>query len=514
MKRNGKPLLSLLALGFLLSCTQTPEQIAEKGRHSTVHLMITDADDTLIQLGESIIVRSKGLGSGFFVARDRIVTNIHCVAGITKIRAKLVGTETFYDIEGVTASDPKNDLVILKVVGKGTPLPLGDSDAIQVGEPVIAVGNPGGEEGQISHGKIYNRRDSDEWLRLKLRLSPGNSGGPVLNNKGEAIGVAVQIISEISGDQSYAIPSNTLKALFNKSEHVESLTQWQKQEPIRAYTYYSQATSLSEHGQSKPNQDFHKQAIELLDKAIELYPDFASAHYDRGGAKYRLGYYKAAIEDFDKVIELYPNHVGAYFSRGGAKYRWGDYEAAIENFDKVIELYPNLASAYNSRGGAKYRWGDYEAAIEDFDKVIELYPNHVEAYYNRGVAKEARGQQDAAIADYNKAIELNPKYADAYYSRGVTKDKLRDYEAAIEDFDKAIQLNPNDVLAYFSRGIAKYRLGYYKAAIEDFDKAIELNPKYANAYNNRGVAKEALGQHKEAKDDFEKAKELDSNVGK
>ena len=400
-KCNGKLLLSLLlALGFLVSCTQTPEQIDEKGRRSTVLLMIADAD-RLIPLGMD------GRCSGFFVERDKIVTNIHCIKDVTKIRVKLVGTETFYDIEGVTAFDPKNDLVILKVAGKGTPLPLGDSDAIQIGEPVIAVGNPiGGEEGKSSPGKVYNRRNSDKWLRLKLKLSPGNSGGAVLNNKGEVIGVAVQITSEISSDQSYAIPSNTLKALLNKSGPVESLTQWQKQEPIRAYTYSFGAQALLQKAPPKDYQDFYKTAMELFDLAIKLYPDFTSAYYNRGIAKAELGNYAAAIKDFDKVIELTPDHVGAYYSRGGVKNRLGNYKAAIEDFDKVIELYPDFANAYNSRGGAKYNLGNYKAAIEDFDKAIELYPDFANFYSNRGLAKKALGQQEAAEADFKKAKEL------------------------------------------------------------------------------------------------------------
>ena len=150
MKHIGKCLLTSLTFGILLSCTGTPKQISQKALppskvalvvkdSATVHL-ITENIDRKIPLGDDYLIqRRKELGSGFFVEHDKIVTNIHCVAGVTKLRAKLVGTETFYDLEGVLASDVKNDLVILKVSGKGAkPLSLSDSNDFQVGESVYA----------------------------------------------------------------------------------------------------------------------------------------------------------------------------------------------------------------------------------------------------------------------------------------------------------------------------------------------------------------------------------------
>ena len=173
-----------------------------------------------------------GLGSGFFVDHDKIATNIHCIAGNTKIRAKLVGTETFYDIEGVVASDPENDLVVLKVASKGPkPLSLGDSDAVQMEEPIAAIGNPkGGVEGQITYGKVYNRRNSDKWFRLAVELNQGNSGGPILGSKG-VIGIAVQNASSAYGSIGYAIPSNTLVELLKKTETAKplDLEKWQQE---------------------------------------------------------------------------------------------------------------------------------------------------------------------------------------------------------------------------------------------------------------------------------------------
>ena len=83
-----------------------------------------------------------GNGSGFFVGKNLIATNIHVVAGTTSVSGKLIETQTEFVVEGVAAFDPKNDLVILKIVGEGTPFPLGDSNLVKSGDIVQAIGYP------------------------------------------------------------------------------------------------------------------------------------------------------------------------------------------------------------------------------------------------------------------------------------------------------------------------------------------------------------------------------------
>ena len=148
----------------------TPQQIAQKTFKSTFLLVMEDND------GQPI-----GLGSGFFILDGQIATNLHVVEGATRGYAKLVGQKKKYDIEGFTAIDVKRDLVILKVSALGMPLlSLGDSDALQVGEPVYAVGNPHGLEGTFSQGIISSIRrvGTDKLLQLTAPVSPGSSGGP------------------------------------------------------------------------------------------------------------------------------------------------------------------------------------------------------------------------------------------------------------------------------------------------------------------------------------------------
>ena len=207
-KKNSSLSLGALVLflcyGMVLANAQTPQQIAQKVFASTVLLVMEDTN------GQPL-----GLGSGFFVKPNQVATNLHVVEGAARGYAKLVDQRTKHDIEGITAIDAKRDLVILKVSALGAPaVSLGDSDTVLVGETVYAVGNPHGLEGTFSQGIISSVRTvgEDKLLQLTAPISPGSSGGPVLNGQGKVIGVSV---ATFRGGQNlnFAIPSNYLAAL-------------------------------------------------------------------------------------------------------------------------------------------------------------------------------------------------------------------------------------------------------------------------------------------------------------
>lgn len=190
MKRKSLGLPRWVSLMFLWVSSvhaQPTQEIARKAFGSTVLLVMEDAN------GQSI-----SLGSGFFVRDGEIASNLHVVEGAARGYAKLVGEKTKYDIEGITAVDPERDLVILKISGgRSERLALGDSDIVQVGESVYAVGNPQGLEGTFSQGIVSSIREvgTDKLLQITAPISPGSSGGPVLNGKGEVIGVSVATFS-------------------------------------------------------------------------------------------------------------------------------------------------------------------------------------------------------------------------------------------------------------------------------------------------------------------------------
>ena len=184
------------------------QQIAQKALASTVLILTTDAT------GDSM-----ALGSGFFINNDQVVSNWHVVEGATTAYALSVDERTRYKIEGIIAMNPKQDLVILKVSGEGSPLPLGDSNITQIGESIYVTGNPKGWTGTFSIGVIssFQMRYAGKRIQITAPVSPGSSGGPVLNDKGEVIGVVYAVHGGPDAQNlNLAIPVNYLKALLKR----------------------------------------------------------------------------------------------------------------------------------------------------------------------------------------------------------------------------------------------------------------------------------------------------------
>ena len=422
-------------------------------------------DSTVHVMGWIETLDSFFSGSGFFVDTDKIATNIHVVAQPGSVFVKLRDKEKICAVEGVTAFDVENDLVILKIGDEGIPLFVGDNEAIQEGEPVVVVGYPN-KTYKVIKGTIRGASNGDEWFWMTPNVGSGGSGSPVLNRSdGQVVGISA------AGNEhrgyAYAISSSILKALLAQSETAEPLAKWQKRELIRAYALFVQ-------GQTKHNANDYHEAVAYYDKAININAQFLNAYHKRGDAKFALGNHEAAIADYDKAININDGVFNIYFDRGSAKFKLGDNEAAIADYDKAIEIDPENTDAYSNRGAARYKLAKSERA--------------------RGDAKRAQRLYKAAIADWDKAIEVDPENANAYSNRAGLKFRLGESETANGNIKKARRL--------------------YQAAVGDATQAIQINPEHAGAYNNRGRAKEALGEKEAAKADFEKAKELDPNVGK
>src|SRR5213083_42893 len=159
------------------------------------------------------------LGSGVIVTNEgHIITNSHVVDQVDEIEVQLSDGRT--KKARLVGSDSQVDLAVLKIDEPGVkPLKLGDSDAVQAGDMVLAIGNPFGFEETVTEGIISskgrpNRVDGfGDFLQTDAAINPGNSGGPLINLSGEVIGINTALISRTGGSQGigFAIPSTTVK---------------------------------------------------------------------------------------------------------------------------------------------------------------------------------------------------------------------------------------------------------------------------------------------------------------
>jgi len=167
--------------------------------------------------------RETSMGSGVLINADgTILTNAHVVKGASEIVAKLPDGRTFKALS--FAADEDVDLAVVKIDGKSLPVAaMGDSDSLEVGQWVVAIGNPFGLEHTVTAGVVLAiRRNSGEnqedFIQTDAAINPGNSGGPLVDLRGQVIGINTSIYSKSGGYQGigFAMPINKAKQIVEK----------------------------------------------------------------------------------------------------------------------------------------------------------------------------------------------------------------------------------------------------------------------------------------------------------
>ena len=493
---------------------------------------------------ETGIGKNKWYGTGFFVASDKVATNIHVVAPQRPIIMKKVGVnnttlpvvgiksiesvnkEAIGIVEGVTAFDVKNDLVILKVNAFSTPFRIGNSKEIKVNEPITTMGFPN-RRFSFSKGRIYNIEKSGQRLQIEIILGGGSSGSPVLNKKGEVIGI--HPYSNPTLGYSLTVPSNNLRVLLTQSEQIEPLAEWRQRDEIRSYAHHV-------HGRIKFDKGEYKKAISEFNKAIKLNTESIYSYYKRGDAKLQQG-----------ILDV----------QSGRMQEANDYfNAAVKDFTDAIKIDPENADAYSLRGTAKFELGNRKQAISDYDIAIKMNPKHIQVFYYLGLEKSNLGQNELirgnakkaqrffvdAVFYYNIAITKTPKSSKVYRKVKEIKDLFRkskdekivlnlsrkSYKELVQRCTQRIKNSPKHKGDYSGRGHSYYFYGkfesdqgniarsqrLYEAAIKDFSSAIRFSKLKSNEstntdlYNIRGSAKIELGKIETNRGSSKKAESL------
>ncbi len=200
------------------------------GPHTPYHDFFDEFFERFFEGQQGPPRQAQSLGSGFIISKDGyILTNDHVVDGADEIRVLLADGRTF--TAAIKGLDPKLDIALLKIdTGEDLPMArLGDSEGLQVGEWVMAIGNPFGLEQTVTvgivsaKGRVIGAGPYDDFIQTDASINPGNSGGPLFNLQGEVIGINTAIIANGQGI-GFAIPVDAAKGILSQLKETGHVT--------------------------------------------------------------------------------------------------------------------------------------------------------------------------------------------------------------------------------------------------------------------------------------------------
>jgi len=498
-------LITLFILPFfnnLYSQELNAEQVYSKVNKAVVTIYTFDSKGNPLSQGSGVIINEKGW----------VITNYHVYEGASNLIIK--NNEKTIDYSKIICLDPVRDILILKISRKDFPqIKIGNSNAIRVGQKIYTVGSPLGLENTISDGIVSGIRSNDElskyFIQISAAISPGSSGGAVIDSKGQLIGITTMTFSK-GQNLNFAIPINDVLILYKNEEIKEREFQSAKL-LSKAYREYR-----------KDNFDL---AIETFKKCIAINSNLADAYYFLGviymdypdGKEIKVG---TAIDYFEKAIKINPNYTKAYYHLGFIYSKINRIDLAISYHKKASQTNSAFLDSYYELAFIYIELEDYSKALASFEKIRQLDPNYNYSYYGNfyyglGITYNRLKKYDSAIVSLNKAIALQDlndtldlsnyysELAEAKYNKGNNSEAINNYKSSI-------RYNSENAKANFSLGSLYQKLGELDNAIIYFNRTIELEPENPLPYFNLSLIYEIKGDSKLQKYYRSKASSLDS----
>ena len=253
-------------------------------------------------------------------------------------------------------------------------------------------------------------------------------------------------------------------------------------------------------------------ALEFLNKSLELDPNYAEAMSQLGYVHYKLNYKNMSREDVfnlsKKALDLKSKSPITWHYMGGAYKNKKEYDKAIECSEKAIELDPKYAQPWNNMGIVYEDKKEYDKAIECYKKAIKIDPKSATVWNNLGILYDQKYDYDKAIRCYKKELEINPRAAATWNNLGVLYKKKDNNSKALECFRKAIDIDPNIASTWNNLGIL-YGKTNFDRALECYRKATYIDPKDSFPWNNMGILYEDKKEYDKAIACYKKVIELD-----
>jgi tetratricopeptide (TPR) repeat protein len=262
-------------------------------------------------------------------------------------------------LKSILVADEKADIAILQFDATETPsvVGLGDSDRLQVGEEVYAIGTPAGLEGTVSTGNISNparRINGRSFIQFTAPISPGSSGGALFNRGNEVVGVTAAIWNIPSWPQAGSAQNLNLAA------------------PINIYKEVLTGGATS-----------------LLRESPALYYSLGNLADDKKEWDKAIKYYKRALSLDDKYAD-------AYLGLGDNYYEKGDFELEVQNYEKATHADPQNRDTFYHLGTAYEDVGKYEEAVAAYQRALKIDPRYKDALRDLAILYAAQGKLDEA----------------------------------------------------------------------------------------------------------------------
>jgi tetratricopeptide (TPR) repeat protein len=352
-------------------------------------------------------------GSGIIIKREgetyTVLTAHHVVQQSLVYRVMTPDKKHYSMIQGSIQALPGVDLALVqfKSVGSYGVSKMGDSDLSPSGSSSFVAGFPGTTvvrsepEYYFTSGEIAangSRPNKDGYALVYSNPTlPGMSGGPVLNEKGELIGI------------------------HGRAERVERLQNSQLRDDIAVLkTEFNYAIPVNTFLSLAPRVN-NALALRIPTPSVPS-PLKADDFFLQANAKYKARNLNGAISDYSQAILLNPRYASAYVSRGLVRHELGDQQGMVADLDLAIQSNTRSALAYSVRGVTRYQQGDTKGAIADLEKALYLDSKYAHAYLGRGFIRYKMGNKPGAISDLNQAAELYKSQGDTKSYQGVLKN--------------------------------------------------------------------------------------------
>jgi tetratricopeptide (TPR) repeat protein len=258
--------------------------------------------------------------------------------------------------------------------------------------------------------------------------------------------------------------------------------------------------------------DRKPEALVAIQKAIDITPSDAEAHYNLGLVLQALGTLKKAEVTYRRAIALKPDYAEAHSNLGITMQALDKLDEAEENYRRAITLKPDFFEARSNLGNTLQKLGRLEEAEASHRQAITLKPDFAEAHNNLGVTLRGLGRLELAELSFRQAIKLKPDFGEAGSNLGNTLQELGRLEEAEACCKRVLKMQPDYAAAHNNLGITLHALGKLEEAETSYRQAIALKLGFAEAHSNLGITLQELSRLEEAENSYRRAVALNPDL--